>query len=92
MPVVPKFYSLYKRKNTLKALVGVAHGVITYFSDVYPSSNSDRLLFRKCTNLYDSLNPGDLIIDDKGFMIHHSVYVNIPPFLHTPQFSPSEVA
>ncbi|KAK9702274.1 DDE superfamily endonuclease [Popillia japonica] len=41
------------------------------------------------------MDPGDLILADKGFLISDimpkGVYLNIPPFLSTPQFTEAQV-
>ena len=41
------------------------------------------------------MHPGDLILADKGFLLHDSlpqgVSVNVPPFLTTQQFTPKQV-
>ncbi|VEN35545.1 unnamed protein product [Callosobruchus maculatus] len=88
-------YSSYKHRNTLKVLVGVApNGVITYASELYPGSVSDKKIVRHC-GILDQLEAGDLIIADKGFLIKdmlpQGVHLNIPPFLSTPQFTPEQV-
>ncbi|XP_060875284.1 uncharacterized protein LOC132948692 [Metopolophium dirhodum] len=88
-------YSSYKHRNTLKGLVGVApNGVITYASKLYPGSTSDKKIVSHC-GVLEILQPGDLVLADKGFLISdilpHGTSLNIPPFLMTPQFTPSEV-
>ena len=89
------FYNNYKYRNTMKVLIAVApNGVITYVSDLYPGSISDKDIFRK-SDIYNQLKAGDLILADKGFLITDlvppGVNINIPPFLFSPQFTPSEV-
>ncbi|ESO11931.1 hypothetical protein HELRODRAFT_71565, partial [Helobdella robusta] len=40
-------YSSYKSQNTWKGLVGVTpNGVITYLSELYPGSTSDKAIIR----------------------------------------------
>lgn len=88
-------YSNYKHRNTLKGLVGVApNGTITYLSDLYGGSTSDKRIVKHC-GVLSHFTAGDLILADKGFLISDilppGVSLNIPPFLMTPQFSPIEV-
>ena len=79
-------YSSYKHHSTLKALVGIAPSrAITFMSDVYEGSISDKDIVVK-SGLLDILNPGDLVIADRGFKIEDvlqskKVSLNIPPFL-----------
>ncbi|XP_039295936.1 uncharacterized protein LOC111056826 isoform X1 [Nilaparvata lugens] len=84
-------YSNYKHRYTLKGLVGVApNGVVTFLSDLYGGSTSDKKITQDC-GLLSQLQSGDLILADKGFLINdivpEGVSVNIPPFLETPQFT-----
>ena len=86
-------YSFYRGMNSYKILVGVApNGTITFVSDPYPGSTSDKAIVAHC-GLVQKLHRGDLILADKGFLIEdllpERVTVNIPPFLHN-QFTPSE--
>jgi len=88
-------FSSYKHKNTLKGLIGVApNGVITFVSNLYPGSTSDKKIVSHC-GILSLLEPGDLILADKGFLISDilpdGVSLNIPPFLTSSQFTPSEV-
>ncbi|XP_061726169.1 uncharacterized protein LOC133531788 [Cydia pomonella] len=79
-------YSTYKSANTLKVLVGIsASGCVTFVSDAYGGSTSDRELFEKC-GLIDKLEPNDIILSDRGFNVqdlvcHKDVTVNVPEFL-----------
>ena len=79
-------YSSYKNHATMKGCVGIAPtGGITYCSDMYEGSISDKEIIKKCGFL-DKLNPGDLVIADRGFDIKdllqtRKVHLNIPPFL-----------
>jgi len=87
--------SSYKHKNTLKELIGVApNGVITFVSKLYPGSTSNKKIVSHC-GILSLLEPGDLILADKGFLISdilpEGVFLNIHPFLTSPQFTPSEV-
>lgn len=78
-------FSSYKHKNTLKGLIWIApNGVITFVSNLYPGSTSDKKIVNHCGFL-SLLEPGDLILADKGFLISDvlpdGVSLNIPPFL-----------
>lgn len=88
-------YSSYKHKHTLKVLIGVApNGVLTYCSDVYPGSLSDKAIV-KDSGILNQFQAGDLILADKGFLISDilppGVSLNVPPFLSLPQFTPAQV-
>lgn len=88
-------YSSYKHQNTLKGLIGVApNGVITFVSDLYPGSLSDKKIV-KDSGIMTKMDVGDLILADKGFLIKDllptGVCLNIPPFLTTSQFTPQQV-
>lgn len=88
-------YSSYKHRNTCKGLVGVApNGVVTFVSVLYPGSTSDKKIVSDC-GILDLLEPGDLVLADKGFLIKDimppGVNVNIPPFLTTSQFTVEQV-
>ena len=78
-------YSSYKHHNTFKALVGISpSGTITFISDLYAGSVSDKELTRSC-GLLDLLEPGDSVMADNGFDILYDLMVrdvrlNIPPF------------
>ena len=55
-------YSSYKNHPTLKCLVGISpSGAITFLSDVYESSISDKDITVK-SGLVDLLDPGDLLL------------------------------
>lgn len=87
-------YSHYKKRQTLKALVAVTpKGIICYTSKLFPGSTSDKMLFNE-SGLANALNPGDMILADKGFLIHdllpQGVSLNLPPFAVNPQFTPAE--
>ncbi|XP_074105654.1 uncharacterized protein LOC141531636 [Cotesia typhae] len=80
-------YSSYKARTTYKALIGCTpNGGVCFVSDVYEGSISDREIFIK-SNIADHLEPGDLVLADRGFTVHDIVeskqaYLNIPPFLN----------
>jgi len=84
-------YSHYKHYHTHKVLIGVApNGVITYISDCYPGSISDKAIVQDC-GIVEQLVPGDMVLADKGFLISDllpaGVTLNIPPFLSSVQFT-----
>lgn len=76
--------------------MGVApNGVITYISNAYSGSTSDKKIVGNC-GLLEKIVAGDLILADTGFLIQDMLpagvsTINIPPFLNTPQFTESEV-
>lgn len=88
-------YSSYKHNNTWKALIGVApNGIVTFVSDLYPGSTSDKKIVQDC-KILEQLEAGDLILADKGFLLKDilppGVHINVPPFLTNPQFTPEQV-
>ena len=87
-------YSSYRGMNSFKVIVGVApNAVITYVSELYPGSISDKEIVRK-SGLLHHLAAGDLLLADKGFLIQdivpRGVSVNITPFLNNGRFTESE--
>lgn len=80
-------YSSYKAHTTFKVLIACApQGSISFVSDAYEGSISDREIVIQ-SKFVDLLDPGDLIIADRGFTIHDIVeskqaFLNIPPFLN----------
>ncbi|XP_069106218.1 uncharacterized protein [Argopecten irradians] len=78
-------FSSYKSRHTVKAVTCVApNGALVYTSDLYPGSTSDAAIVEHC-KILDQLQPGDMILADKGFNIFDKlpagVSLNIPPFL-----------
>ena len=79
-------YSSYKNHNTFKGLIGISPGgAITFVSELFPGSISDKELTRK-SGLLDLLENGDSVMADRGFDIQDDltplgVKLNIPPFL-----------
>lgn len=71
-----------------------SNGVITYASKLYPGSTSAKKIVNHC-GVLEILQPDDLVLADKGFLISYilppGTSLNIPPFLITPQFTPSVV-
>ena len=80
-------YSSYKHNTTLKCLVGISPtGAISFLSDTYEGSISDKELFIN-SQMASQLLPGDFVIADRGFLIkdvlqQHQAELNIPPFLN----------
>lgn len=79
-------FSTYKNNNTFKVLVGISpSGAITFVSDLYPGSISDRKL-TQISGIFSLLEKGDSVMADRGFDIQDDltplgVKLNIPPFL-----------
>ena len=91
-------YSSYKSHTTFKSLIGIApSGHITFISQLYAGSISDRELTVRSGLLNLPFNQGDVVMADKGFTISDllepiGVGLNIPPFLGSQsQQTPSEV-
>lgn len=62
-------FSTYKNRNTVKVLIGIMpSGAISFVSDCYEGSISDKKLVEVC-GLLEKLEPGDEIMADKGFLI-----------------------
>ena len=81
-----ELFSSYKNHVTLKALVGIApSGAITFVSQLYTGSISDREIVIRSGFLSQKLEDGDTVMADKGFQIEDllplGVKLNIPPFL-----------
>ncbi|KAL7383879.1 hypothetical protein ABVT39_019793 [Epinephelus coioides] len=88
-------YCYYKGCATLKTLIGVApNGVITFVSDLYGGSTSDKAITADC-GVLQQLEPGDMVMADKGFTVHDilpaDVSLNIPTFLVNGHFTMEEV-
>ena len=81
-----ELFSSYKNHVTLKGLVGIApSGGITFVSQLYTGSISDREIVLRSGILSQSFDDGDSVMADKGFQIQDiiplGVDLNIPPFL-----------
>ena len=62
-------YSSYKSRPTMKSLVGITpSGVLSYVSDFFPGSTSDREITVQ-SNFLKILNAGDAVMADKGFNV-----------------------
>ncbi len=81
-------FSSYKNRNTLKILVGIdPSGSISFISDLYGGSISDRELTIKCGILEEDWESQDVLMADRGFNVQDlfedkEVRLNIPPFLN----------
>ena len=81
-----ELFSSYKNHVTLKGLVGIApSGAITFISQLYTGSISDREIVVRSGFLSQKFENGDTVMADKGFQIADilplGVKLNIPPFL-----------
>ena len=89
-PALPELqqltYSSYKNHNTYKGLIGISpSGAVTFISDLYCDSISDKELTR-CSGILDLLEEGDSVMADRGFDIKEDldlleVRLNILPFM-----------
>ena len=91
-------YSSYKGHTTYKFLVAIApNGAILFVKDAYEGSISDKEIVR-VSGCLDFLNPGDVVMADRGFLIkellnERHVKLIIPPFLGSRhRFTPQEEA
>ncbi|XP_077523423.1 uncharacterized protein LOC144134373 [Amblyomma americanum] len=81
-------YSTYKTSNTFKGLIGVSpNGLVSFVSELYTGSISDREAVLKSGFLNLKLDKNDSVMADKGFLIEDllaskNVKLNILPFLH----------
>ena len=85
----------HRTKTKVIFLVGIMpSGVITFVSETYEGSISDRKLV-EVSGLLELLEPGDEIMADKGFQIKDllaplGVRLNMPPFLNSNTQMPKE--
>ena len=81
-----ELFSAYKNNTTLKGLVGIyPGGAVTFISQLYTGSISDREIVRRSGFLNLPFDDKDSIMADKGFTIQDllplGVSLNLPPFL-----------
>lgn len=91
-------FSSYKSHTTFKGLIGIApSGHVTFISQLYAGSISDREITIRSGFLKLPFSKGDMVMADKGFTISDlleplGVGLNIPPFVGSrSQQNPSEV-
>ena len=93
-------FSTYKNKNTFKCLIGCSpRGAVTFVSDAYGGSTSDRQIFERSVLCTDStrFESKDSIMADRGIMVQDlmapkNVFVNTPTMLKgKSQFEPATV-
>ncbi|XP_014677368.1 PREDICTED: uncharacterized protein LOC106817220 [Priapulus caudatus] len=78
-------FSTYKNKNMAKVVVGgTPGGLISYVSDAYGGSASDRQIIER-SGMQQMCEPGDSIMVDKGFNIQ-DLFVSANVFINIPQF------
>ena len=81
-----ELFSNYKHHTTLKGLIGISpRGAITFISQLYTGSISDREIVARSGFLDLPFEDNDSVMADKGLTIQDllplGVSVNIPPFL-----------
>jgi len=80
-----ELFSNYKQHTTLKGVIGISlGGAITFISQLYTGSISDREIIVRSGRLDLPLKKNDSIMADKGFTIQDllplGISLNIPPF------------
>ena len=90
-----ELFSNYKHHTTLKGLIGISPGgAITFISQLYTGSISDREIVVRSGLLDLPLQDGDSVMADKGFTIEDllplGVSLNIPPFLGSSNQMPAQ--
>ena len=92
-----ELFGNYKHHTTLKGLIGISPGGgITFISQLYTGSISDRKIVVRSGLLDLPFQEKDSIMADKGFTIQDllplGVSLNIPPFLgSSPQMQANDV-
>ena len=78
-------YSNYKSHNAIKVLIGMSpQGTIIFVSQAWGGCTSVKFLTENC-GLLNKLKSGDLVMADRGFRIHESIWfhqaeLSIPAF------------
>lgn len=78
-------FSSYKHHNTIKVLIGITpQGTVSFVSEAWGGRTSDKFLTVN-SGILDNLLPGDMVLADRGFTVHESVWfrhadLNIPAF------------
>ncbi|XP_015751994.1 PREDICTED: uncharacterized protein LOC107331849 [Acropora digitifera] len=90
-----ELFSNYKHHTTLKGLIGISPGgAITFISQLYTGSISDREIVVRSGFLDLPFEDNDSVMADKGFTIQDllplAVSLNIPPFLGSSSQMPAE--
>lgn len=90
-------YSEYKHHHTVKFMVGCTpSGFISFVSKCYGGRAGDCFITNDC-GILDLLEPGDVVLADKGFpqirteVENKNAILVMPPFSHGDQFTPEEV-
>ena len=91
-----ELFSSYKNHATLKGLVGISpRGAITFVSQLYTGSTSDREMVRRSGLLDLPFNGKGSVMADKGFTIEDllplGVSLNLPLFLGGSSQMPADV-
>ena len=92
-----RLFSSYKNHTRVKGLIEIApSGAITFLSELYSGSISDRQIVERCGILDLSFDEGDDVMAVKGFTIEDllplGLSLNIPPFLgRSDQMPPEDV-
>ena len=79
-------WSNYKHHNTMKFLIGITpYGSISFLSKCWGGRVSDKHL-TQASGFLDMVEPGDLILADRGFLVDEEVALRgatliIPPFM-----------
>ncbi|KAM4665226.1 uncharacterized protein O3C94_013112 [Discoglossus pictus] len=86
--VTSQLYTYYHNQTTYKGLLGIApHGAVIFISPLY-SGNASKREIAKSSGILELLEPGDLLISDKDFLIQDLVesagaFLVIPPIITT---------
>ena len=90
-----ELFSNYKHHTTLKSLIGISPGgAITFISQLYTGSISDREIVVRSGFLDLPFQDNDSVMADKGFTVQDllplGVSLNIPPFLGSSSQMPAD--